>query len=864
MRTLFAVISFCVSTDAAIAQSFERVDLENLYISPPSKTEKGVALLTAVSWDDFLVMAHLGGVSTSRLEENLKLANDAGFTERKNRTALIEFIASESERYRSVRQEILSSDYYVYSNIPVPDYDFARQGFSLCIPSAISPQKENSRSLTAAGLSFSGQFQINYSDLQGLGGVYSINRCQDPNQRFTDYRPDPMTVSGVVPVSTNLSLNTMFFRVSELDIAERIQAKIQALPDRTMQAEVICSNLSFSSNSVGSCKPWRISFGLFSDRHEIWMQYVRQPDGRWGAAIGDLLKTKLPEADSVGEAVADAAPAKDEPRPVLDGHQAPDLADLLASAEALYAAALSAPVNRRAAGMAAVQEILDRIVNEHPVSDEAIAILLGLSVGSISTADVAAFTSADSAHTPTAPTDNKSTTLPIEASSTTFDEVLSACYRDVLEREPGALTPIAVTVRVKVSSEGEIVGVPSLESPQTTDALSLKSFQNALAALELCNPRRADFLPPELQDDSPPQLLPYAGRQVDFKFGSDLIVTFLVDGTYVDRTTAAPVVHEPPNDLKPERGSSEQVQELPWTATTLQDEAKLNLSRDAIRRIQTRLAELSFDPRGADGVLGSGTRRAISAWQTVNGIPATGFLDERQLWVLRRQGQTTVAKSATNMPVVAPSTPTGRWRTASEADQSRLKLSRQDNRDIQARLTVLSYDAGGVDGALGRKTREAVASWQLSAGIPPTGFLDGPQLAELRRHSETALASWLRSPENRKAYEPPAPVPLTPKAISGSWRYTSTCGRNSRLPEQRIAGVIQLDYRGGPNFSGSVSNTQGFRGSLNGRVSGRQLNATIRWGFLIGSTTLTGRVSDDARSVSGRDSLGCSFRATKN
>ena len=41
---------------------------------------------------------------------------------------------------------------------------------------------------------------------------------------------------------------------------------------------------------------------------------------------------------------------------------------------------------------------------------------------------------------------------------------------------------------------------------------------------------------------------------------------------------------------------------------------------------QTALAKVGFDPGPADGVIGSGTRTALRAWQKARGLPADGYL----------------------------------------------------------------------------------------------------------------------------------------------------------------------------------------------------------------------------------------------
>jgi len=61
------------------------------------------------------------------------------------------------------------------------------------------------------------------------------------------------------------------------------------------------------------------------------------------------------------------------------------------------------------------------------------------------------------------------------------------------------------------------------------------------------------------------------------------------------------------------------------------------------------------------------------------------------------------------------------------------RLSNDEVRELQALLMRLGYDAGGVDGRLGPRTRAAIRAFQRSSGLPPDAFADPRLLAELRR-----------------------------------------------------------------------------------------------------------------------------------
>lgn len=77
----------------------------------------------------------------------------------------------------------------------------------------------------------------------------------------------------------------------------------------------------------------------------------------------------------------------------------------------------------------------------------------------------------------------------------------------------------------------------------------------------------------------------------------------------------------------------------PQVSIEEQAEIDLNLSREDRKQIQRDLTILEHDPRGVDGVFGPATRNAISRWQVDNRFASTGYLNRRQLELLRDQAQ---------------------------------------------------------------------------------------------------------------------------------------------------------------------------------------------------------------------------------
>lgn len=70
--------------------------------------------------------------------------------------------------------------------------------------------------------------------------------------------------------------------------------------------------------------------------------------------------------------------------------------------------------------------------------------------------------------------------------------------------------------------------------------------------------------------------------------------------------------------------------EEPFRADRLAEEG-LALTRDQRRDIQGDLTLLGFDTRGVDGILGAGSRRAITNWQQENGFAQTGYVTREQI-----------------------------------------------------------------------------------------------------------------------------------------------------------------------------------------------------------------------------------------
>ncbi|MEL6622787.1 MAG: peptidoglycan-binding domain-containing protein, partial [Pseudomonadota bacterium] len=58
------------------------------------------------------------------------------------------------------------------------------------------------------------------------------------------------------------------------------------------------------------------------------------------------------------------------------------------------------------------------------------------------------------------------------------------------------------------------------------------------------------------------------------------------------------------------------------------------------------------------------------------------------------------------------------WRDPEDA------LSLAEKQRLQTLLNAMGWDTGGVDGILGRKSRDALRAYQVSMGFVPDGYAD--------------------------------------------------------------------------------------------------------------------------------------------
>ncbi|MES1201235.1 MAG: lytic murein transglycosylase [Pseudomonadota bacterium] len=123
------------------------------------------------------------------------------------------------------------------------------------------------------------------------------------------------------------------------------------------------------------------------------------------------------------------------------------------------------------------------------------------------------------------------------------------------------------------------------------------------------------------------------------------------------------------------------------------------LNRDQTLELQILLNSLGYGAGATDGLFGSGTRRAVRAFQTDGHLPADGFPTLTLLDAVRSRA------GITPEPPAPPPT----------------ALSRAGVRDLQRRLIHLGYHIRRADGRIGPDTRAAIRAFEQRHGMEARG-----------------------------------------------------------------------------------------------------------------------------------------------
>ena len=137
-----------------------------------------------------------------------------------------------------------------------------------------------------------------------------------------------------------------------------------------------------------------------------------------------------------------------------------------------------------------------------------------------------------------------------------------------------------------------------------------------------------------------------------------------------------------------------------------------SLNRDQTLELQTLLNSLGYNSGTPDGLFGSGTRRAVRAFQTDQHLAADGFPTTSLLTQVRARAGVSVDPPA--------------------SEPAPRALDTRGVRELQRLLKRLGYRLGAADGQIGPSTRTAIRAFQRRRHLDVTGRATSDVLAAAR------------------------------------------------------------------------------------------------------------------------------------
>lgn len=155
------------------------------------------------------------------------------------------------------------------------------------------------------------------------------------------------------------------------------------------------------------------------------------------------------------------------------------------------------------------------------------------------------------------------------------------------------------------------------------------------------------------------------------------------------------------------------------------DTLKYGSRGDRVKLLQKALNDLGYSAGSADGKFGSGTQRAVVAFQRANGLTADGLAGTKTLKKIEAllSGGTSSGGSTTTKPDSGSSN-TGSSNNGYIVPSRTLRRGYQgdDVKSVQSRLKELGYYTGAIDGQYGSSSMAAVKAFQSKHGLTADGL----------------------------------------------------------------------------------------------------------------------------------------------
>lgn len=158
-----------------------------------------------------------------------------------------------------------------------------------------------------------------------------------------------------------------------------------------------------------------------------------------------------------------------------------------------------------------------------------------------------------------------------------------------------------------------------------------------------------------------------------------------------------------------------------------------------VKKIQEVLREVGFYSGSIDGQVGWQTREAVKAYQGVYHLKESGHVDSETWTKLKSEMRQEVVlvkepEEKLNAEIENKSEEIQAQRTMSKEDVVKKFRSGTEVKKIQQALINAGYSPGIVDGKLGKKTKQAIVSFQRSKGLYPDGIVGPKTWGELSKY----------------------------------------------------------------------------------------------------------------------------------
>ena len=285
-----------------------------------------------------------------------------------------------------------------------------------------------------------------------------------------------------------------------------------------------------------------------------------------------------------------------------------------------------------------------------------------------------------------------------------------------------------------------------------------------------------------------------------------------VDGIYGSTTTSAVKAFQRANGLSGDGQAGSQTQTKLYSAnakyaaspvtTANPDQTRtltVGMTGNDVYALQERLIELNYLSGVADGVFGTETQNALTAFQTRNGLTADGTA-----------GASTLKKlNGSCKPAAATAEPSSNG-TMREGDTG------EDVYTLQARLFELGYYNGRIDGRYSSETTAAVKAFQEANGLKADGVAGSGTLSILYSGNAVSYNAYFGASGGSTTVSPTA-VPDMTTVIQ--WESE---GDNVRQYQQRLVelGYLNSKYVTGKFNQKTVEATKAFQTMNDLKVDG--------------------------------------------